>query len=248
MCQAAPQFWGRSGAGHGLAHSRGAALRAGHGPHGGTRDGVGHMAAFPGRNRSVLPLDNTGIVNFCSGWEAELGTSCGSGGGRGRGWDGGARPCSWPCFGLCSAPPWPRLLRSSHGCRELMPSPCRDPFPAEGPLSGVKRRMKELISAPQNSSFSRCCSVLWPHSHSSACGEPGGLGVRGTSHLRCLFLHWINGNQIVQPGKSLEAKSCCWSPSRSVELLPWVCLGGKWDVGWDLGSLRLENCHGGGPC
>lgn len=51
----------------------------------------------------------------------------------------------------------------------------------------------------------------------------------------------------MQPGKSLEAKSCCWSPSRSAELLAWVCLGGKWDVGWDLGSLRLGNCHGGVP-
>lgn len=39
------------------------------------------MAAFPGRNRSVLRLDNTKIVNFWSGWEVELGTSCGSGGG-----------------------------------------------------------------------------------------------------------------------------------------------------------------------
>lgn len=51
----------------------------------------------------------------------------------------------------------------------------------------------------------------------------------------------------MQPGESLEAKSCCWSPSCSVKLLAWVCLGGKWDVGWDLGSLRLGNCHGGVP-
>lgn len=75
----------------------------------------------------------------------------------------------------------------------------------------------------------------------------GRAGGRGTSHLCCRFLHWINGNQIVQPGESLEAKSCCWSPSCSVELLAWVCLGGNWDVGWDLGSLRLGDCHGGVP-
>lgn len=71
------------------------------------------------------------------------------------------------------------------------------------------------------------------------------MGVRGTSCLCCRFLYWINGNQIVQPAKSLEAKSCCWSPSvcRAAGL---GLFGGKWDVGWDLGSQRLGNCHGGG--
>lgn len=49
----------------------------------------------------------------------------------------------------------------------------------------------------------------------------------------------------MQPAKSLEAKSCCWSPSvcRAAGL---GLFGGKWDVGWDLGSQRLGNCHGGG--
>lgn len=142
----------------------------------------------------------------------------------------------------------------SRGCssapmaaEELMPSLSRDPFPTKGPLSVVKGRMKGLIPAPQalhSPSAGQCCD---PTAAAVPIGswEVGGPGPPPTSAAVCLL--WINGNQTVQPGKSLEAKSCCWSPSRSAELLAWVCLGGKWDVGWDLGSLRLGNCNGGVP-
>lgn len=54
-----------------------------------------------------------------------------------------------------------------HGCSsalmaagESVPSPSRDPFPAEGPLSGEERRMKALISAPQtlqSPGAGQCC-------------------------------------------------------------------------------------------
>ncbi|XP_014109121.1 PREDICTED: transmembrane protein 119 isoform X3 [Pseudopodoces humilis] len=99
--------------------------------------------------------------------------------------------------------------------RELRPSPSRDPFPAEGPLSGVKRGMKGLISAPQtlhSPGAGQCCD---PTAAAVPMGSREGWGSGAPPTSAAVFLHWINENQIVQPGKSLEAKSCCWSPSRS---------------------------------
>lgn len=197
------------------------------------------MAAFPGGNRSVLPLDNTKILNFWSGWEVELGRRCGSRGGQGRGWNGigmgwragnarGARPCSWHCFGLCSAPPWPRLLLSSDGCRGIGAVPIPGPLSRRGAPVWGGEADEGLISAPQtlhSPSAGQCCDPT------AAAVPMGSWEGWGSGHLPprlpFFFLHWINGNQIVQPGESLEAKSCCWSPSRSVELLACVCLGGK---------------------
>lgn len=157
--------------GTGCPTAGGAALRAGQRPHRGTRDGVGHMAAFPGRNRSVPCLDNTEIVNFWSGWEAE-----GSGAGdelwvRGWarmglewGWGAGnahsAGPCSWHCFGLCSAPPKPRLLLSSDGCRGTDAVPIPGPLSHQGaPVCG-EGEDEGAHPSPPSPSLSQCWSVL----------------------------------------------------------------------------------------
>uniref|UniRef100_H0Z999 Transmembrane protein 119 n=1 Tax=Taeniopygia guttata TaxID=59729 RepID=H0Z999_TAEGU len=107
--------------------------------------------------------------------------------------------------------------------------------------------MKGLISAPQtfhSPSAGQCCD---PTAAAVPVGSQESWGSGAPPTSAAAFLHWINGNQIVQPGESLGAKSCCWSPSRSVKLLAWVCLGGKREVGWDLRSLRLGSCHGGVP-
>lgn len=69
--------------------------------------------------------------------------------------------------------------------RELMPSPSRDPFPAEGPLSAVKGRMKGLIPAPQtlhSPGAGRCCD---PTAAAVPVGSREGRGSGATSHLRC---------------------------------------------------------------
>lgn len=212
------------------------------------------MAAFPGRNRSVLRLDNAKTENSWSGWEAELGKSCGSGVGMGLGWGWngigmgqgagnahGARPCSWHCFGLCSAPPG--LLLSSGGCRGI------DAVPVPGPLSrrgapacgeGEDEGAHPIPTNPSCSGAGQCCD---PTATAVPVGSREGWGSGAPPASAAVCLLWINGNQIVQPGKSLEANSCCWSPSRSAELLHWVCLGGKRDVGRNLGSLKLANCN-----
>ncbi|XP_057234052.1 transmembrane protein 119 [Malurus melanocephalus] len=189
------------------------------------------MAAMPGRNGSEPRLDK--ILHFWSGWEAE--------GSKARDalwvwgwarmglewdWDGGlAVPVvPGPAHGPALGSAWP-----FHGCGcsstplaagELIPSPSRDPFPAEGPLSAVKGRMKRLIPALQTlhcPSAGQCCD---PTAAAVPVGNRrvGGPGVPPTSAAVCLL--WINGNQIVQPGKSLEVKSCCWSPSRSPARFP----------------------------
>lgn len=81
-----------------------------------------------------------------------------------------------------------------HGCGcssapmaagELMPSPSRDPFPAEGPLSAVKGRMKGLIPAPQtlhSPGAGQCCD---PTAVAVPVGSREGRGSGATSHLRC---------------------------------------------------------------
>ncbi|XP_058707135.1 transmembrane protein 119 [Poecile atricapillus] len=138
-------------------------------------------------------------------------------------WDGGgglAMPAvPGPALGTALG-----FAQPLHGCGcssapmaagELRLSPSRDPFPAEGPLSGVKRRMKGLISAPQtlhSPGAGQCCD---PTAAAVPVGSWEGWGSGAPPTSAAVFLHWINENQIVQPGKSLEAKSCCWSPSRS---------------------------------
>lgn len=88
------------------------------------------------------------------------------GAGVGLGWGGGlAMPVvPGPAVGTALGFAQPR---HGHGCSsalmaagESVPSPSRDPFPAEGPLSGVERRMKGLISAPQtlhSPGAGQCC-------------------------------------------------------------------------------------------
>lgn len=138
---------------------------AGHGwsrPHGCIpRQDLERAASGQHQNREFLERLGNGAGNelWVWGWAR-----------KGLEWDwdggGGLAMAVVPGPALGTALGFAQPLRG-HGCSsapmaagELMPSPSRDPFPAEGPLSGVKRRMKGLISAPQtlhSPDAGQCC-------------------------------------------------------------------------------------------
>lgn len=80
-----------------------------------------------------------------------------------------------------------------HGCSsvlmaagELVPSPSQDPFPAEGPLSGVERRMKDSSQPLKPFILPVLVSAVTPQPQLCPWGA-GRVGGRGTSHLGCRF-------------------------------------------------------------
>lgn len=126
----------------------------------------------------------------------------------------------------------------ANGELRLLPAP-GTPLPAmaEGILSAVEQEDEGARPAPLDPLVLAVPLSLQPaQRHGSGDGRVGGLGAPPA--CGAVRLLWFNANQISQPGKSLNAESCCWRPSWFAAV--WGFWGGKWEAGWGLRGHKVE--------